>query len=66
LSDPNILRSTEVLGSVEDGIPPPGKQYVIEHDICLVETDVPPQHIWHPEKSRNFKVFWEEKLDSVG
>jgi hypothetical protein len=65
LSDPNILQSTEVLDSVQDGIPAPGKHYVIEHDISLFETNIPPQHMWHPENSRNFKVLWEKKLDTV-
>jgi hypothetical protein len=65
LSDPNILKSTEVSGSVQNGIPAPGKQYVIEHDISLFETDIPPQHMWHPEKSGDFKVLWERKLDTL-
>ena len=63
-SDPNILKSTEILNSVPDGIPVPGKHYVIEHDISLFETDIPPQHLWSPKKSKNFKVLWEKKLET--
>ncbi len=62
LSDPNILNSTESLTIVQDGIPAPGKHYIIEHDIRLFETDVPPQHMWNPENSRRYRVLWERKL----
>jgi hypothetical protein len=65
LTDPNILKSTEVLSSIQDGIPAPGKRYVIEHDISLFETDLPPQHMWHPENSRKYSVLWEKKLRAV-
>jgi hypothetical protein len=65
LSDADLLKSTETLTSVHDGIPAAGKRYIVEHDIILFETDIPPQHMWRPEKSRAFKVLWEKKLDTV-
>jgi hypothetical protein len=61
----NLLRSTETLNSVPDGIPEVGKRYVVEHDIILFETDVPAQHMWSPESSKNYKVLWEESLRAV-
>jgi hypothetical protein len=64
-SNANILKSTEVLSRVQDGIPAPGTRYVIEHDISLFEADIPPQHMWSPESSRNFRVLWERKLNTV-
>jgi hypothetical protein len=64
-SNPNFLKSTEVLDSVQGGIPAPGKQYVIEDDISLFETDIPPEHMWQPQNSRDFKILWEKKLDTV-
>jgi hypothetical protein len=65
LSDPNFLKSTETLTSVQDGIPAAGKRYVVEHDIILFETDVPAQHMWSPAGSRNYRVLWEKKLNAV-
>jgi hypothetical protein len=65
LSDANLLKSTETLTSVQDGIPEAGKRYIVEHDIILFETDVPTQHMWSPESSRNYRVLWEKKLSTV-
>ena len=48
LSDANLLKSTETLTSVQDGIPAAGMRYIVEHDIILFETDVPAQHMWSP------------------
>jgi hypothetical protein len=65
LPDPAILKATESLTTVQDGIPAPRKRYIIEHDISLFETDIPPQHLWNPENSRKYRVLWEEKLKTV-
>jgi hypothetical protein len=65
LSNPNFLKSTEILSSDHDGIPAAGGRYVVEHDIILFETDIPSQHMWSPESSRNYRVLWEEKLNAV-
>jgi hypothetical protein len=62
LSDANLLKSTETLTTVRDGIPAAGKRYIVEHDIVLFETDVPAQHMWSPESSNNYRVLWEKKL----
>ena len=44
-----------------DGIPLPGKKYVIELDVAVFETDVPPQHMWSPY-GKNYKILWERAL----
>jgi hypothetical protein len=41
-SPANILNSPEFLNSVQHGIPAPRKRYIMEHDISLFETDIPP------------------------
>jgi len=61
-SNPDFLKSTSCLDSVQDGIPAPGKRYVIEVDISLFETDIPPQHMWMPEGSKRYRVLWDKKL----
>jgi hypothetical protein len=54
------------LNSVDHGgIPARGKQYVVEDDMSIFETDIPPQHMWSPEGSRNYRVLWEKKLNAV-
>jgi hypothetical protein len=65
LSNPNFLKSTEILSSDHDGIPAAGRRHVVEHDIILFETDIPAQHMWGPESSKNYRVLWEEKLNAV-
>jgi hypothetical protein len=44
-----------------DGIPLPGKKYVIEVELTIFETDVPPQHDWCPH-GKNYKVLWRRTL----
>ncbi|MGA3240897.1 MAG: hypothetical protein ABSG03_31895 [Bryobacteraceae bacterium] len=65
LSDPNILTSAVVLSAAKDGAPADGKRYIVEHDLSLFETDIPPQHMWQPEGSRLYKVLWEAKPTAV-
>jgi hypothetical protein len=64
LSDTHFLQSL-TLSSDRDGIPAAGMAYTIEHYITLFETDLPAQHMWSPERSKNYKVLWEEKLNIV-
>jgi len=45
-------------------IPDPGDGYVIEHDITLFETDIPPGYKWNPQGGK-YRVLWEEKLTSL-
>jgi hypothetical protein len=63
--DANLLKSTETLAIDQDGIPAAGKRYCVEHDLILFETDVPAQHMWSPKSSRNYRVLWEKKLNTV-
>ena len=44
-----------------DGIPVPGKKYVVEADLIIFETDIPPQHMWEPY-GKNYKVLWRRTL----
>jgi len=60
-----LLKTAEFLSSVQDGIPAPRKLYIIERDITLFETDIPPQHMWNPEGSRRYRVLWEKTLKTV-
>jgi hypothetical protein len=44
-----------------DGIPLPGKTYVVEVELTAFETDIPPQHDWSPH-GKNYKVLWRRTL----
>jgi hypothetical protein len=46
----------------QEGIPLPGKKYVVELHLTVFETDVPPQHMWSPQGSKNYKVLWRRTL----
>jgi hypothetical protein len=46
----------------QEGIPLPGKKYVVELELAVFETDIPPQHMWSPQGSKNFKVLWRRTL----
>jgi hypothetical protein len=45
----------------QDGIPVPGKKYVVEMDLAAFETDIPPQHMWSPY-GKNYKILWQRTL----
>jgi hypothetical protein len=38
------------------------QKYVVEMDLTVFETDIPPQHMWHPQGSKNYKVLWQRTL----
>jgi len=38
-----------------------GKPYVVEMDLAIFETDIPPGHMWSPE-GKNYKVLWQTTL----
>ena len=61
----NLLKSTDTLTSVHDGIPTARRRYIVEHDITVFETDIPAQHMWNPGGSRIYRVLWEERLKSA-
>jgi hypothetical protein len=63
-SEPGFLKSTNLWNRFPDGIPVPGKQYSIEHDIAIFETSVPPQHLWHIESGGRYRVLWDRKLSA--
>lgn len=45
-----------------DNIPLPGKRYVVEMNLTAFETDIPAQHMWDPQGSKNYKVLWRRTL----
>ena len=45
-----------------DGIPQAGKRYIVEMNLAAFETDIPPQHLWSPQSSKNYKVIWQRIL----
>jgi hypothetical protein len=45
-----------------DGIPLPGKKCVVEVELTAFETDIPPQHDWSPQGSKNYKILWRRTL----
>ena len=45
-----------------DGIPLPGKKHVVEVELTIFETDIPPQHDWSPQGSKNYKILWQRTL----
>ena len=45
----------------QDGIPLPGKKYVVEVELTVFETDIPPQHMWSPH-GKNYKAIWQRTL----
>jgi hypothetical protein len=52
---------TSILHTKEGDIPMPGTNYVIEMDLAIFETDIPPQHRWSPQ-SKNYRILWERTL----
>jgi hypothetical protein len=45
-----------------DGLPLPDKKYVVELELVLFETDVPPQHMWDPRAGKNYEILWQRTL----
>jgi len=49
----------------QDNIPLPWKRYVVEMDLAIFETDIPAQHFWSPQGSKNYKVLWRRTLKQI-
>ncbi len=49
---------TEVLKAGEGRVGAPGNPYVVEEELTIFETDIPPEHMWMPKGSPNYKVLW--------
>lgn len=60
-SDLGLLNGKALLNKAQGGIPLPGKNYIVEEDIALFETDIPAQHMWSPT-SKKYRVLWEGKV----
>jgi hypothetical protein len=57
---------TSIFNAGQDGLPIRGERYVVEMDVAVFETDVPPAHMWSPEGgSRRFRVLWQRTLRKV-
>ena len=52
---------TMIWHTKQDGIPLPGKKYVVEMELTVFETDIPPQHMWSPQ-GKNYKILWQQTL----
>jgi len=58
---------TSIWHITADRVPinPMSKQkYVVEMDLTVFETDIPPQHMWSPP-SKNYKVLWQRTLKQI-
>ncbi len=55
---------TDFVHTKRGGIPAPGAKYVVEMDLAVFETDVPPQHFWSPE-SENYRVLLKRTLRQI-
>ncbi|MDB6024403.1 MAG: hypothetical protein JWM68_626 [Verrucomicrobiales bacterium] len=56
---------TSFLQTKPDGIPLPGKKYIVEMELKFFETDIPWQHMWHPQGSKKYKVLWQRTLKQI-
>jgi hypothetical protein len=63
-SDLGILNGKTFLNKAEGGIPAPGKNYIVEEDVSIFETDIPAQHMWSPTSGK-YRVLWENKIQYV-
>jgi hypothetical protein len=52
---------TSILNTKQGGIPAPGKKYIVEMELAIFETDIPPQHMWSPY-GKNYKILWKRTL----
>ena len=41
-----------------------GQPYVVELEVTIFETDIPPQHLWGPQGAK-YKVLWETTLRQI-
>ena len=55
------LGGTALFHPKRNGIPQPGKPCIVEMDVTLFETDIPPQHFWSPQSGK-YKVLWQTTL----
>lgn len=54
---------TSIFNAVQDGLPARGGRYVVEMDVAVFETDVPPGHLWSPDRgSGGYRVLWRRTL----
>ena len=60
-SGTHISGGTSFYHTKPDGLPLPGTRYVVEMDLFVFETDVPPQHFWSPQ-DKTYKVLWRRVL----
>jgi len=52
---------TSTWNAKSDGIPASGTTYLVEMQLVLFETDVPPQHEWAPHSGR-YKILWSRTI----
>ena len=59
----NAIATTLLLACLGCGTAPPrpGERYVVEVQLVVFETDLPPQHMWSPA-SGTYEVLWKRAL----
>jgi hypothetical protein len=60
-----LLNGKAFLNRAPDGIPAQAKNYIVEMDVSLFETDIPPRHMWMPENRGKYRVLWKRKLKTI-
>jgi hypothetical protein len=55
---------TDFLNANQEGMPLPEKKYVVEMDLAVFETDIPVQHMWHPQGEK-FKILWKRTVKQI-
>lgn len=51
-----------MLNSKEKDYPTPRRSFIVEMDLTIFETPVPPQHLWPMVMGNNYKTIWHGVL----
>jgi hypothetical protein len=61
-SGTGFTSDTEFLNAQDRNFPVPGEPFVIEMDLKIFETPIPPQHMWYPMIGTNYRVLWQRTI----
>lgn len=53
---------TVFLNSKDHDLPAPGQPFVVEMDLSIIETPVPPQHMWPAAMGANYRILWQRVI----
>jgi hypothetical protein len=56
---------TDILNAKDRNFPVPGKPFVIEMDLTVFETPVPPQHTWPLIIGTNYRILWQRVMKVI-